>query len=219
MAAHVARPAKLGTGPGLLLFQEAYGTNAHMRDVAGRFAAQGYLTILPELFHRTAPGFEGAYGDFEKVRPHVSALTPAGLEADARAAFEWLTAEAGGAPRPIVAVGFCMGGRVSYIANSSLPLTAAVSFYGRRIAPALLDRAPRLHGPHLFFWGGLDKHIPLVQHRAVADALREAGRPFVDVEMSQADHGFFCDAGATYHPASAHEAWVLTQAFLQQALA
>lgn len=218
MAAYLARPSGSGRHPGLLLFHEAYGVNAHMRRVADRFAGEGYVTIAAELYHRTATGFEGVYGDFEGVRGHLEALTPEGLEADARAAHAWLANDAGTDPLRIAAVGFCMGGRAAYVANSALPLAAAVSFYGGGIAPGLLDRAGRLHGPMLFFWGGRDARITPELHRSVADALRAAGRPFVDVEMSEGEHGFFCDERSSYHAVSAAQAWALTLGFFATTL-
>lgn len=217
LRACVARPEGARARPGLILCQEAYGVNAHMRDVAARFAAQGYVAIAPELFHRTAPGFEGRYDDFASVTPHVRALTVAGIEADVRAAYDWLRRDGGVDGGRVVAVGYCMGGRVAFIANSLLPLAAAVSYYGGGI-PALLDRVGTLSGRQLFFWGGKDKHIPPEQHRAVADALRAAGKSFVDVEFADADHGFFCDQRAQYEPRAARESWALTLAFLTEAL-
>jgi carboxymethylenebutenolidase len=87
MQAYVARPAGGKSHPGLLVFQEAFGVNAHIRDVTERFARAGYVAIAPELFHRSAPaGFEGAYDNFPGVMPHMQAITEAGLEADAGAA-------------------------------------------------------------------------------------------------------------------------------------
>jgi carboxymethylenebutenolidase len=218
MSAYLARPTVTGRSPGLLLFQEAYGVNGHMRRVADRLAEQGYVTLAPELYHRTAPGFAGAYGDFAAVRPHLDALTTEGLEADATAAYRWLANDGGTDPARIGAIGFCMGGRAAYVANAALPLAAAVSFYGGGIAPGLLDRATRLHGPMLLFWGGRDARITPELHRSVADALRTGGRPFVDVEMSEGEHGFFCDERSSYHAASAAQAWALTLAFLATTL-
>ena len=76
MNAFVATPGGDARRPGLLVFQEAFGVNAHIRDVAERFARQGYVAIAPELFHRTAPGFEGAYNDFPILRAaHAGAYT------------------------------------------------------------------------------------------------------------------------------------------------
>ena len=74
--------------------------------------------------------------------------------------------------------------------------------------------APKLSGPMLFFWGGLDHHIPDDQRQAVIKSVRDANKTFVDVVFSNADHGFFCDARPSYHAASAAQAWSLTLAFL-----
>jgi carboxymethylenebutenolidase len=220
MRAWVARPKEKGANPGLLLFQEAFGVNAHIRDVAGRFAREGFVTIAPELFHRTAPaGWEGSYDDFPGVMPHMKALNDSSMAADQRAAFDWLRNFIG-ADLPILSIGYCMGGRASFLASITLPLAGAVSYYGGGIAPnannpGLLGRAAGVQCPLLFFWGGRDKHIPPDHVKAVADALRAAGKNFVNVEISNADHAFFCDARPSYSPAAALLAWPLTLAFLK----
>jgi carboxymethylenebutenolidase len=210
LRAFVARPDAPATR-GLLVFQEAFGVNAHIRDVAQRFAAEGFLAVAPELFHRTAPGFECAYKDFSLAMPHLQAITEAGLDADVRAAHGWLTRE--GVGGNTAAVGYCLGGRVAFVANSGVPLRAAASYYGGRIPP-LIGRAPKLSGPMLFFWGGLDHHIPEEDRLAVIGGVRDAKKTFVNVTFSDADHGFFCDARASYHPAAAAQAWSLTKTFL-----
>jgi len=216
MSAYVAWPEKGGPSPGLLVFQEAFGVNHHIRDVTERFAAQGYVALAPELFHRTAPaGFEAAYGDLSAVRPHFQGLMPEAIEFDVKAAYEWLRSNALVKRDEISSVGFCMGGRVSFIANSVVPLRAAVSFYRGGIAPALLDRAAKLHAPMLLIWGGLDKHIPPEQRRAVIDALSAENKIYVNAEFSRADHGFFCDERPSYEPHSARQAWALTLEFLK----
>lgn len=216
MNAYVARPQQAGKHPGLLLFQEAFGVNHHIRSVGDRFAKQGYAVIAPELFHRTAPpGFEGSYTDFAAIMPHMQAVTPENVEKDVRSAYDWLRSKAQVESGDISCIGFCMGGRVSFIANSILPLHAAASFYGGGIAPALLDRASKLHAPMLLIWGGKDKHIPAEQRRAVVDSLSAADKIFVNAEFSRADHGFFCDERAAYEPYSARQAWALTLEFLR----
>ena len=215
MAASVARPETGGPWPGLLVLQEAFGVNAHIRDVTQRFAAQGYVAIAPELFHRTAPGFEGSYTDIEPVRAHMGALTEAGLTADVGAAHAWLLEQPDLRADATAAVGFCMGGRVAFLADATLPLKAAVSFYGGGIAPGMLGHARALHAPILFFWGGLDQHIDKAQRHAVVDAVTAAAHPFMNVEISDADHGFFCDARASYNARAAALAWDLTLAFLK----
>jgi carboxymethylenebutenolidase len=223
MNAFVARPEGERKHPGMLVFQEAFGVNGHIRDICGRIAAEGFVALAAELYHRTAPGFEGRYDELEPAISQARALTEAGLEADIRAAHESLIADPGVDSSRIFSIGFCMGGRVSFLADAVLPLRGAVSFYGGGIAasqmgPGLLGRVGNLHAPILLFWGGRDRHIGVEQPRAVADALRAAGKTYVNVEFSDADHGFFCDARPSYHPASAAQAWALTRAFLKDRL-
>ena len=225
MRAFMAEPEGAGKLPGMIVFQEAFGVNEHIRDVTQRFAKQGYVAIAPELFHRTAPpGFEGDYADFKSVMPHMAALKDEGLEADIRAAHNALLRNSAVDPQRIACVGFCMGGRVSFLADLILPLRAAISFYGGGIAPSargagLLGRVKDLRAPILMFWGGLDKHIGPEQRQAVADALRDARKTFASMEFADADHAFFCDARASYNKAAAEQAWTLSLAFLKSNLA
>jgi carboxymethylenebutenolidase len=221
MRAYVARP-KGQARAGLIVFQEAFGVNPHIRDLTERFAGQGYLTIAPELFHRTGPGFEGSYTDFPAVMPHMKGLTDNGLTADTRAAFDWLQKEAKGLA--IGAIGYCMGGRAACLAVITTPLACAVSYYGGGIAPggmfpSLTDRFQDLKAPVLYFWGGKDGHIGPDAVAAVEGAARTASKPYVNVVFSEADHGFFCDARASYNPSAAAQAWPLTLAFLEGHLA
>jgi carboxymethylenebutenolidase len=214
MNAYVARPTLSSGAPAVMVFQEAFGVNAHIRDVAARFAALGMVAIAPELFHRTGPGFNGSYTDRETIRPHMAALTREGLDADIDATFAWTRNEPSIDPNEIAAVGFCMGGRVTYMANARLPLRAAISFYSGGIAPDLLSLAPAQHGPILMFWGGLDQHITAEHYRAVADALSGAGVTHEQVLFNQADHGFFCDQRASYNPIAARQSWAMLKEFL-----
>jgi carboxymethylenebutenolidase len=219
MRLYVARPSGPAPKRGLLVMQEAFGVNSHIRDVTERFARESFLAVAPELFHRTAPGFEGRYDDFGSAMVHLKELKDPSLEVDFRAAYDWLRANEIGGNSPIAAVGFCMGGRVAFLAALTLPLECAVSFYGGGIAPnpmnpGLLNRVNQLKAPVLLFWGGRDQHITSDQTRAVAEALRAAGKNFVNVEFSDADHGFFCDARPSYNPTAAAQAWPLTLAFL-----
>jgi carboxymethylenebutenolidase len=222
MRAFVAYP---GGKPraGLLVFQEAFGVNAHIRDVTERFAREGYVAISPELFHRTAPGLEAGYTDFPAVMPHLQALTDAGLTADIQAAYQWLkNGEA--KDLSVGATGYCMGGRTSILAALTVPLQCAVSYYGGGIGPSpmfpsLADRLKDLKPPTLYFWGGLDAHIGMDAVHAVEAALTAAKKDYINVVFSAADHGFFCDARASYNPVAAKEAWSLTLEFFRLHLA
>jgi carboxymethylenebutenolidase len=219
MQAWTARPVDGGAFPGLLMFQEAFGVNAHIRDITQRFAREGFVSIAPELYHRTAPAFEASYDDFPATVPHMAALKDDQMEADQRAAFDWLTMQ-GVSEGRTGAVGYCMGGRAAFLAGLALKIGCAASYYGGGIAPrgnnpGLLGRVARLSCPALLFWGGKDKHITQDQVLAVRNALSDAGKSFINVEISDADHGFFCDARASYNPTAAAEAWPMTLAFLR----
>jgi carboxymethylenebutenolidase len=214
MNAYVARPADGKAHPGLLVFQEAFGVNAHIRDVTERCARAGVVAIAPELFHRTATGFEAKYSDFPETVPHMKAMTVEGLTQDIHAAYDWLQGDPQVRKEAVASIGFCMGGRASFLANATVPLQAAISFYGGGIAPALLPQVVNLHAPMLFFWGGRDKHIGTEQIRAIIDECKRLGKPYVNVEISEAEHGFFCDARASYHPEAARLAWGICESFL-----
>src|SRR5208282_4048402 len=113
------------------VFQEAFGVNSHIRNVTDRIASEGFMTIAPELFHRTAPpGFEGSHTDFNALAPHSQSITVDGLSADIKAAYDWLLNQPQTKHDKIGCIGFCMGGRVSFLANATVPLSAAVSYYG-----------------------------------------------------------------------------------------
>jgi len=219
MRAYVSQPASSAAVYGLILCQEAFGVNAHIRALAERFAREGYLVIAPELFHRTGPGFEGKYDDFGPVMEHYKALKDSHLEADAKAAYDWLRSNGAGGDTSIAAIGYCLGGRVAFQAALTLPIACGVSYYGGGIAPnqmnaGVLNRASELKAPMLFFWGGKDQHIDTTQVNAVVDTLREAKKDYTNVVFSEADHGFFCDARPSYNKVAASEAWPLTLAFL-----
>ena len=215
MDAYVSRTAAVTSGPGILVFQEAYGVNAHIREVADRLANLGFTAIAPELFHRTVRGFEGSYTQAEATRPHTSALTRDGILADIRAAYAWLSSDQRVEATRIAAIGFCMGGQVAYLANSAVDLLGAVSFYAGGLVPDLLPLASEQRSPILMFWGGLDRHIAPADYRAVADALTVAKKIHEQVLFSHADHGFFCDQRASYDELAARQAWALATEFFR----
>jgi carboxymethylenebutenolidase len=220
MLAYVARPAHpVLAGPGIIVLQEAYGVNGYLREVTARLANElGCIAIAPELYHRTGDGAIGSY-DFDppKMKEHREGLSIDGQAADVVAAFEWLRAE--GVPaKKTAALGFCMGGRVAFLGNAYVPLGAAISLYGGRIAPDWAEYAVKQHGPLLCFWAGLDPHIPPSQRRAVEDALIAAKVVrHTHVVFSDANHGYFRHVrDDVYHPAAARETWAMLVAFLKE---
>ena len=217
MDAYIAFPEGDGKFPAVILFQEAYGVNNHIRNVAERLCKEGYAVIAPDLFHRTVRRIEAAYTDFPLVAPHFQAVTMDTLIADATASFNWLQEQNNVIKDKIGSIGFCMGGRAAFIANTVLPLAAAVSYYGGGL-DQLAHKAADLHAPQLFYWGGKDQHITQEKIDTVINAVKAAGKDYSNVVISYADHGFNCDERAAYHPLAAKEAWAHTLAFFANRL-
>jgi carboxymethylenebutenolidase len=218
MAAHVAWPVRTTkNSPGIVLGQDAFGVTSFLHDVGRRFAALGVVAILPELYHRSGEGQVCSYDDREMVtcRPLQSAMTPDGMIADGVAAYDWLVAQDCPTER-IAAMGFCMGGRLSYLINAHRPIKAGISLYGR-IPPAIYPYAARQHGEMLMIWGGQDHEIPPEHYRPIADALTAGGARHTQVVLSEAPHAFFCHVRPwTYHEESARLAWALSTELLRQ---
>jgi len=212
MRAWHTRPTKQAGHAGLMLFQEAFGVNSHIRSVAGRFAEAGYVVVTPELYHRAAPEFEGKYEDIAAAVALARQLKPEDLEHDVRATYEFLQQSAGDR---IACVGYCMGGRVSFVANVTVPVKAAVSYYGGGLA-GIIGRASDCSAPMLFFWGEQDQHIPSEQRQKVAEGMRECKHQSVQVTFSDAGHAFFNDQRPSYNAAASKLAWELTLSFFEQ---
>lgn len=203
--------------PGLLLLQEAFGVNEHIKDVARRFAKEGYSVAAPELYYRTAPpGFSGSYEDFTALRPHFSALTPENLESDLKYAYEWLASNPTTIPERIASIGYCLGGWASFLANATIPVRAAVSYYGSAIASSAEKYSPLQKSPLLLVWAGKDRSIKAEHRKSVSASLQSSGKNFTEALFSQTQHGFFCDARAAYDAPAAKQAWSLTLAFLKE---
>ena len=213
MASYCAKPKDDKKHPGIIVFQEAFGVNRHIKDITQRFARLGFISIAPELFHRTAHEFEGSYDNFEGVRQHVQAVMVEGLIKDTDAVYRWLMNNPQLKENQIASVGYCLGGKVSFLANTSFKLNAAISYYGGGMT-ALLEKADNIQAPQLMFWGGLDKHIDDKQISAVINALKENNKKYVNVIFSEAGHGFNCDVRASFNSDASKQAWALAKEFL-----
>ncbi len=211
MAAFVVWPESRAPKKGIIVIQEAFGVNNYIEDICQRFAREGFLAVAPELYHRTQTGLQIPYTDLPASVPHRDAMTEEGTIADLQATFDYLKSQQ---IDRFAAIGFCMGGRIAFLANTVLPLQAAVTFYGSRI-PTLLSRVSDITAPHLFCWGGKDKGISRAERTETLEALDTAGKVYTNVEFSEAGHGFFCDQRAAYHANSARQAWSLTLEFLR----
>jgi carboxymethylenebutenolidase len=214
MGGYLYRPEGQEPRPAILVLQEIFGVNDNIRSIAERFAREGYVTLAPDLFHRSQPDFVGSYDNFPGARSLAMKYTAEHGELDLRAAVDFLAKHPAVDKERIGSLGFCMGGRLSFVANAITKLRAAVSFYGN-IAPDKLPYAERLSGPMLMIWAGKDAFITQANVALVVEALRKVGKPYVSVEFSAQNHGFFCDARSDYDDAAAAQAFALTAAFFK----
>ena len=216
MGAYLARPRDDTPRPGVIVWMEIFGVNSHIRDVTERVAREGYVALAPDFFHRSFPGLEVGYDEkgMEVGMKGLTALDADQMAADARAAVAALRGTKGCTGK-IGAMGFCIGGHMTYLTACETDVAAAASFYGGGIAapkgpggkPSTLSRTPKLAGKLLCLFGGKDAMIPLAQVDAIRKALADAKKRHEVVVYDAADHGFFCDQRATYHAASAQDAW------------
>ncbi len=193
----------------VVVVQEIFGVNAHIRSVVDRYAAAGYLAVAPATFDRAERGVELGY-DADGIERGKALATGIGMEA---AMMDVATAVAYAANTgPVGIVGYCFGGSVAWLAARQLPVTAAVGYYGSRI-PDALDSTPLV--PTMLHFGALDTGIPLDRVATI-----EPAHPDVIVHVYDgADHGFNCDSRASFHRVSADLAQERTLAFFAEHLA
>jgi carboxymethylenebutenolidase len=189
-----------GAGPGLVLWQEIFGVNAHIRAVAEQYALAGFVVLAPDVFWRQARRIELGYEGEERQRGRELAaqLQPDTLQADIRSAVGTLRSLPATAGCGTGSVGYCLGGRLAYLSAALADLDAAVSYYGGGIHDRL-ELAPRIRGALQFHYAEHDEHIPLEAVEKVRAAL---GAHEVHV-YAGARHGFNCWARASYHVPSA----------------
>lgn len=216
MKAYLARPASGGPHPAVIVWMEIFGVNSHIRDVTERVAREGYVAIAPNFFHRTAPDIEVGYDDAGMAAgiAQMGKLDADQMIADARAAVAYLRGRSD-TTKKVGAMGFCIGGHMTYLTAAETDVAAAASFYGGGIAapqgpggkPAPIHRTNQMRGRIVCLFGGKDAMIPASQVDAIRAALREHGVRHEVVVYPEADHGFFCDQRPTYHAPSAKDAW------------
>jgi carboxymethylenebutenolidase len=211
--AYVAQPA--GTPKGaIVVVQEIFGVNAHIRAVADGYAAAGYLAVAPATFARVNKGdvelgyTEADMGEGFGYKTAVDALPAPGVMADLQAAIDYAAAASGG---KVGIVGYCWGGLLTWRAASTLTgLAAAVPYYGGGMTtPAEAARQPQV--PVLAHFGDQDQWIPL----DTIEAFQKA-QPGVQVHVYAAHHGFNCDHRGSYNADAAQLALQRTLAFFAQ---
>jgi len=207
----------------LIVVQEAFGINDHVRDVADRFANVGFFVVAPHLYHREGSP-EVPYDELERAKALIAAISGEGLTNDLNATTDFLSS-IGYQSSSVGVVGFCMGGSVAFYAATLATIGAAVSFYGGGVSmgrmglPPLLELADDLKTPWLGLFGDLDAGIPVDDVEALRAAAKRAPVMTEIVRYPDAQHGFHCDARpAVYNEAAARDGYQRTLDFLAQHL-
>lgn len=229
MGAYVAKPQGDGRWPGVVLFMEIFGINEHIRSVADRVAAEGYVVLAPDLFHRTDPGIELGY-DEKGLTAGIGLMSQVKASealADVAAALETLEARGDVAGKGIGAMGFCFGGHVAYLTACEFPVVAATaSFYGGGVAQSApgnegkptVERSDQIKGRILCLFGENDGYIPAADVDKIRSTLERAGVRHEVVVYPGVGHGFFCDARPDYDRTSADDAWSKVKALFAEEL-
>ena len=203
-SAYRARPSASPRG-GLVVIQEVFGVNHHIRSVTDGFAAEGFDAIAPALFDRKEAGVELAY-DADGLARGRALRTALGWDAPLRdiAAAIAAVAESG----KVGVVGYCWGGSLAWLSATRLDIACSVAYYGGQINQ-FRGETPRC--PTLLQFGETDAFIPSEHRQLVAER-----HPDIPVHLYPAGHGFNCDARADYHADSARLARERTLAFLAE---
>jgi carboxymethylenebutenolidase len=199
--AYLSLPPK-GVGPGLIIIQEIWGVNAHIRSVADQYALDGYVVLAPDMFWRQKPGVDLQYteADTKLAYHYMQNLDGPNAVKDLVSTAQALRArpEVNG---PVGAVGFCMGGRLSYALAATGAIDAAVCYYGGGIQNQL-DIAPNIQVPILFHYADLDDHIPPAVVASVKAAFAGHDRALFH-GYPGVGHGFNCWGRALYNQRAA----------------
>ncbi|SHN36603.1 carboxymethylenebutenolidase [Duganella sacchari] len=207
-----------GKGPGIVLIQEIFGVNQHIRNVADQYAADGYVVLAPDMFWRHGARIELGYDDagWKRAVELMNATDFATAQQDIAATIKVLRGlDAVGSAR-VASLGFCFGGRLSYHTAANGLVDTAVAYYGGGIQNAL-DRAPEIKVPVLMHFGAADSHIPMDAVKSIAERFEDNEQVEIHV-YDGAEHGFNCNHRSSYNQRAAAEAHGNTLVFLSEQL-
>ncbi|AFZ60526.1 dienelactone hydrolase family protein [Anabaena cylindrica FACHB-243] len=227
--AYLATPTAPGSYLGVIVLQEIFGVNVHIRDVTERIAKLGYVAIAPALFQRQAPGFETGYTpqDIEIGREYAWSQTKASeLLSDIQAAINHLKTLPQVKKDGFGCIGFCFGGHVAYLAATLPDIQATASFYGAGITTRTpgggnptITRTREITGTIYTFFGTEDASIPKEQIDEIEAELKKYNISHRVFRYDGSNHGFFCDRRASYNPKAAADAWEEVQKLFARVLA
>jgi carboxymethylenebutenolidase len=209
LGAYRADPSGAAKG-GIVVIQEIFGVNHHIRAVCDRLAGMGYAAVAPALFDRQQPNFESGYSPDEIANARKFVANPdwGAMMRDVQAAID--EAKKSG---PAAIIGFCMGGTLAFLAAAKLNgLSAAIGYYGGQIAKNA-DEKPKV--PAQLHFGEKDASIPMSDVEIIK--AKRSGDCEIYV-YPDAQHGFHCDERGSYNEAAAKLAWQRSTAFLEKHL-
>ncbi len=215
--AYLAMPQGQGPFPGVVVLQEIFGVNDHIRDVTRRFAQEGYIAIAPALYQRQAPSFETGYTpeDIKIGKEYKQQTDLEELLSDIQVTINYLISQTRVKAEGIGCIGFCFGGHVAYLASTLPDIHATASFYGAGMTTwtpgggePTITKTKDIRGTTIYcFFGEEDASISLKEVKKIRTALEKnqvLHRIFV---YEGAEHGFFCDQRASYNEEAATDAW------------
>jgi carboxymethylenebutenolidase len=214
--AYLAHPDEAETLPTVVVIQEIFGVNAHIREVANRIAQEGYIAIAPHIYHRQIEEFEVGYSDVEiKLgRQYKNGTHANELLMDVQGAIRYGRKRFNSPSTGAGCIGFCFGGHVAYLAATLPDIKATASFYGAGITqftpgggPPTITRTSEIGGTIYTFFGLQDSLISPLEIDLIEEELKESGVEHRVCRYSDAGHGFFCDHRDSYDSASARDAW------------
>ena len=211
MHAFIAQPAATGPRPGVLVIQEWWGLNEHIRNVASRLAAAGYITLAPDLYSRFGHVVTTHADEANRL---MQSLKESDAIKDLTTSLEYLSRMKDVNPQRLGVLGFCMGGSFALqLACASTQLRAAAAFYGQVPPP---DQLRHLRSPVLFAYGGHDAWVPRQDVERLRHVLA-AGPSGGEVRIyEEAGHAFFNDTRPdAYHARAATDIWQHTLAFFK----
>lgn len=232
MNLYVSVPDGPGPFPGVVIGMEIFGIDTSMKTIADRIAREGYVAVVPDFYHRTAPGAYLAYdtaGRSEGLRlAHL--LTRDGVLRDMESTLDYLK-EGPSKGKKTGFLGFSLGGHIGYLSAASFPLSAAVLFYGGWImdtgialsrpepTSTLTSRIARQGGRVLYFVGAEDHLINREQVALLKETLSEAGVPHTVVVYPGVKHGFFAEGRPeSFNAGASRDAWGQTRLFFDEHL-
>ena len=214
--AYVAIPEASGSYYAVVVIQEIFGVNEHIRSVTRKLAKKGYIAIAPAIYQRQAPGFEVGYSeeDTKLGREYKNQTKASELISDIQATIDYLYSLPEVKQSGVGTIGFCFGGHVVYLAATLKDVAATASFYGAQIATwcpgggePTITRTPDITGTLYAFFGTEDPLIPYEQTEQIETELQQHNITHRVFRYEGATHGFMCDRRESYNPSAAEDAW------------